>query len=55
MRYLRLVLVQHTGAHLDHWFLDYLLRIARYVPLYTGVESNIDDLIDMVFPMLKAS
>jgi hypothetical protein len=65
----QLRLVQNMRAQSDPWFSDYLLRIGNgveetidqdYVRLpsdicvpYTGEESNINDLIDVVFPMLE--
>ena len=67
MRQLRLV--RNMRAQSDPWFSEFLLRIGNgveetieqdYVKLpseicvpYTGAESNIEDLIDIVFPMLE--
>ncbi|XP_062188860.1 uncharacterized protein LOC133892155 [Phragmites australis] len=64
----KLRLVRNMRAQLDPWFSKYLLRIENgteetvkddYVKIpdeicvpYTGVESDIDNLIDRVFPML---
>src|SRR6266498_5948675 len=67
MRQLRLL--RNMRAQSDPWFSEFLLRIGNgveetiehdYVKLpseicgpYTGAESNIEDLIDIVFPMLE--
>src|SRR5436189_6144514 len=67
MRQLRLV--RNMRAQSDPWFSEFLLRIGNgveetieqdYVKLpseicvpYTGAESNIEDIIDIVFPMLE--
>ncbi|XP_062208940.1 uncharacterized protein LOC133910622 [Phragmites australis] len=64
----QLRLVRNTRAQSDPWFSKYLLRIGNgteetvkddYVKIpdeicvpYTGAESDIDNLIDRVFPML---
>src|SRR5438128_4736550 len=65
----QLRLERNMRAQSDPWFSEFLLRIGNgveetieqdYAKLpseicvpYTGAESNIEDLIDIVFPMLE--